>query len=158
MRWHRLAVVALSLLVGCRSPKPTDTGSVQESLDSTLREHARLAIARNVDGIVAQYTPDAVVRSNHVAPLRGHAAIRAFITQMMGTLTFDSLSYHTEHLAVYRDSAWHIVNYRFAGAMGGQAIGDSGSAFLLWTRDSSGAWRIKDDILNSQVPLTAPPR
>lgn len=157
---RRVAVLFCVALGACNPQadrERPDRAVVRQTLDSTLREHARLIVAEDVDGIVAQYTPDAVVRSNHTEPLRGRDAIRAFIAGMLASGTFDNVEYETESLAVYGDSAWHIVTYRVGGRVGNQSVADSGSAFVLWTRENGGAWRIKDDILNSRIPLTASP-
>jgi ketosteroid isomerase-like protein len=116
-----------------------------------------MIIAGNVDAIMNQYTPDAVVRSNHAQPLRGQAAIRPFVQNMLAAVAFQSLTYETEDLAVHGDSAWHVVNYGLRGTMGNQPMADSGGAYILWTRDSAGSWRIKHDILNSRLPLLPAP-
>jgi uncharacterized protein (TIGR02246 family) len=142
----------------CGAPPSADRAAVQAVLDSTLAAHGRFAIAKNVDSLLTHYTPDAVVRSNHSAPLRGEAAVRPFIGAFLADVAFSELTYRTEQLAVYGDSAWHIVNFRFAATVGGQPMADSGGAFMLWTRGTDGQWRIKEDILNSYVPLAPPAR
>lgn len=156
-RASSLAVFLLLVLAACTSGQSPDVAEIRRTLDSRLQEHSRLIIAGDIAGIMHQYTPDAVVRANHAGPLRGHAAIRSFIEGMLASMAFHSLTYHTEDLAVYGDSAWHVVSYGFTGAMGGQAMADSGSAYILWTRDNEGVWRVKHDILNSRLPLPSPP-
>jgi ketosteroid isomerase-like protein len=157
MQSRNAAVLALVVLLGCSSGTPTNWSGTRLVLDSLLQEHSRHITTGDIAGIVNQYTPDAVVRSNHAAPLRGHEAIRSFVEGMLASMSFHTLTYHTEGLAVHGDSAWHIVTFGLTGTMGNQSIADSGSAFVLWTRDRVGAWRIRDDILNSRLPLPAPP-
>lgn len=137
--------------------RSADVVATRRALDSILQVHSRLIIAGDIAGIVDHYTPDAVVRSNHAEPLHGHAAIQAFVEGMLANLAFHSLTYRTEDLAVYGDSAWHVVTYAFTGAMGGQAMADTGSAYILWTRGTEGVWRVKHDILNSRLPLPSSP-
>ena len=111
-------------------------------------------VHEDIDGLLANYTEDAVVRANYMAPLRGHAGLRGFLTQLVAVLDIPSLSYHTEGLAIYGDSAWHIVTYQMTSQLAGQPQqSDHGSAIALWVRDASGAWRIQHDIVNSSVPL-----
>lgn len=150
-------VLPLLVLVGCLPGRSTDVAQVRLSLDSITQEHSRLIIAGDIEGIVNQYTPDAVVRANHAEPLRGHSAIRASLESTLANVSFHTLTYQTEDLAVYGDSAWHVVTCGFTGAAGGQAVADSGSAYILWTRGTDGAWRVKHDILNSRLPLPSPP-
>jgi ketosteroid isomerase-like protein len=157
MQSRNAAVLALVALTGCSSATPTSRSDTRLVFDSLLQEHSRHITGGDIAGIVNQYTPDAVVRSNHAAPLHGHEAIRSFVEGMLATVTFHTLTYHTEGLAVHGDSAWHIVTFGLTGTRGNESIADSGSAFVLWTRDRVGAWRIRDDILNSRLPLPTPP-
>lgn len=141
-----------STLVACQRGSQVDVGATRGVFDSLLVLHAEHIVRQDLNGLLANYTADAVVRSNHAEPLRGHPAIRSFAEGMFASMNFHTLSYHTEGLAVYGDSAWQIVTYGLTGASGSQTVADSGSAYLLWTRDG-GRWRIKDDILNSRLPL-----
>lgn len=144
-------------LLGCQRSARIDVGATQLVLDSLLVVHARHIIREELDSLLDHYTDDAVVRSNHAVPLRGRTAIRSFIEVMFAQAEFHTLTYSTEALAVYGDSAWHILNYGLTGTMGGQPIADTGSAYALWSRDSQGTWRIKDDVLNSHLPLPQAP-
>lgn len=150
-------LLPLLLLIGCAPEKRADVADTRTVLDSLLRTHGSLIVAENLEGVMEQYTPDAVVRSNHAVPLRGHAAIRPFVQGMFANVDFQSLTYETEDLAVYGDSAWHVVNYGLRATAGNQPMADSGAAYILWTRDATGAWRIKHDILNSRLPVAPPP-
>lgn len=158
MNWFRpVVLLPLLILTACTPEPPANVEATRATLDSLLRVHSSMIIAGDLEGIMDQYTPDAVVRSNHAAPLRGHAAIRPFVQGMLANVKFQSLTYETEDLAVHGDSAWHVVSYGLSGSMGTQPMADSGSAYVLWTRDDTGAWRIKHDILNSRLPLPPAP-
>jgi uncharacterized protein (TIGR02246 family) len=157
---NRLAAIVLLpavVLTSCRPDPSTNAADTRRALESILEEHSRLIIAGDVAGILGQYTADAVVRSNHAEPLRGHAAIQAFVESMVANVSIHTLTYQTEDLAVYGDSAWHVASYGLTGAMGTQAMADSGSVYILWTRGADGTWRVKHDILNSRLPLPPPP-
>lgn len=141
----------------CQRTAEANPAAVRPILDSLLALHGQNAVKKNVDGMLAAYTEDAVVRSNHMEPLRGHAALRDFFTGLFTATEVQSLTYRTEGLAVYGDSAWQIVTYDLSlGAPGQPAQTDHGSGMALWVRDPSGAWRIKEDLVNSSVPLPAP--
>jgi ketosteroid isomerase-like protein len=150
--WLALSMLVLPL-AGCARTSAPSTAAVGPVLDSLLREHGQYAVTKNVDGLLSHYTTDAVVRSNHVEPLRGQAALRAFLSGMLAAVDIQALTYRTEGLAVYGDSAWQIATYQMAGKMANQPLSDHGSVMVLWRRDGTGAWRIQEDIVNSSVPL-----
>ena len=144
--------------VAC-APRPTaDIAATRATLDSLLALHAKHAIAEDVDAMVNTYAPDAVVRSNHMEPLRGQSALRGFFTNLFAAVDVRALRYVTEKLAVYGDSAWQISTYELrVQPAGAPEQADRGSAIVLWVRDSSGVWRIQDDVINSSVALPAVP-
>ena len=157
----RIAPLFVSLglavpMLSCQPPQ-ADVNATQIILDSLLVLHAEHIVHEDLDAVVANYTDDAVVRVNYAEPIRGQAAIRAFLAQLFDILDVRALTYQTEGLAVYGDSAWHVLAYRWTTQLPDQPEQqDHGSAMALWTRDGSGVWRIKQDILNSSVPLPAP--
>jgi ketosteroid isomerase-like protein len=157
---RRLAVIAFiaTILSACGGRPPSaDTARTRQLLDSTLAEHARLFINKDLDGLLAAYTDSPVVYSNHAPPVRGHTALRPFLESFTHGGDVRSLSYHTEELAVYGDSAWQILSYEVSVQPTGATapVADHGAGFALWVRDSAGAWRIHRDIFNSSQPLAA---
>ena len=151
---NRWCLALLVLVPACRTTPDAGPSAVRAALDRTLAHHADLAIRKDIDGLMGDYTADAIVRSNHVEPLRGQPAIRQFISQVLGAVTIRTLSYNTEELAIYGDSVWHIGTYSMTFVpSGGSEMAERGSFFALWVRDESGKWRIHRDILNSSLPL-----
>ncbi len=143
-------------MLSCQ-PSQVDVRATQAVLDSLLVLHAEHIVHEDIDALLANYTDDVVVRANHTEPIRGQADLRAFLAQLLDLLDVRALTYQTESLAVYGDSAWHVITYRWTTQLPDQPEQDDhGSAIVLWTRDASGAWQIKHDILNSSVPLPAP--
>lgn len=151
-------LVWLVILIGCTPTRGRDTAAVGHIFDSLLQAHGQFATTGNVNGLVGHYATDAVMRSNHVEPLRGQAAVRSYLGGVLGAVHIDSLTYQSEGVALYGDSAWQIVSYRLFGKMNGQPLTDHGSGFILWQRQPDGTWRIEQDIVNSSVPLSAPPK
>jgi len=156
---NRLAAgVALgtALLISCKpAPDPAD---VQRVLDSLLRDHARLFVAGQADSLLAVYTDDPVVYSNHAPPVRGRTDLRVFLEAFTSAGDVRSLEYQTRELAVSGDSAWQIVTYRVSFVPTGatEAVADSGTGFALWLRRPDNVWLIHRDIFNSSVPLPVP--
>lgn len=154
---HRIGSILLAAsLLSCRSTPAIDVSATKSVLDSLLAEHGRHAVQEDIDAVLGLYTDDIVLRSNHMEPIRGKAALRAFFGQVFGAGNTRSLTYRTEELAIHGDSAWHIIEYEMtAQPTGRPAQTDHGSVIALWIRDSAGAWRIHRDIVNSSVPLPA---
>jgi ketosteroid isomerase-like protein len=150
-----LAVGALA----CGKSPQRDLATTRAALDSLLALHAEHAIAKNVEAMVNTYAADAVVRSNHMEPLRGRPALRAFFTNLFAAVDVRALKYTTEKLAVYGDSAWQVSTYELkVQPAGAPEQVDRGSAIVLWVRDSTGAWLIQDDVINSSLPIRPVPR
>ena len=147
----------LLLFFACRGSQPA-TPVTSAVFDSLLALHAQHAIAEDLDGVVNGYTEDAVVRSNHMEPLRGRDALRSFFTGLFGSVNVRSLTYRIDKVATYGDSAWLVGTYELSVEVPGAPLqSDHGSVFALWVRDSAGVWRIHDDVVNSSVPLPGPP-
>jgi ketosteroid isomerase-like protein len=151
-----IVIVLAFVSLRCSAPNRSDVTGTRTQLDSLLALHAAHFIAKDINAIANAYTEDAVVRSNHMQPLRGRAAIRDFVTTLLATVDIRTLKYTTEKIAVYGDSAWQIMTYELsAQSRGGPLQSDRGSAIDLWVRDTAGIWRIQDNVINSSVPLPA---
>ena len=152
-----VAIAVAVAVVGCTSTPRTRNTPTTATFDSLLAAHAAHFIAKDIDAIANAYTEDAVVRSNHMDPIRGRAALRAFAQQLLAGVEIKALTYRTEKIAVYGDSAWQISTYDLtAQAAGSNPQTERGSAIDLWVRDSLGVWRIQDNVINSSLPLPAP--
>lgn len=159
MRQILCSLALTTCAVSCRAGPPTDDAATRAVLDSLLAEHGQHAIREDIDAVLALYTDDIILRSNHMEPIRGKGALRSFFVQVFGAVDTRSLTYQTEELAVYGDSAWHIAEYEMTAQPTGAPVqSDRGSVFALWTRDATGTWRIHRDIVNSSVPLSQPAR
>jgi ketosteroid isomerase-like protein len=160
MSRSRFVGLALLTLTSCSAPQPSvDTADVRAAIDSTLEHHAQLFRSKDVAALLAAYTDSPTVYSNHTLPVRGRGALEPFLSAFIHGGNIISLSYTTEELAVYGDSAWQILTYRVSVQPTGATavVSDSGAGFALWLRDAAGGWRIHRDIFNSSVPLPASP-
>lgn len=154
---ERLGPLVAMALCACQPTTPPDVSLVQTELDSVLAHHANLLIEEDLDAVMELYSATAIVRSNHVEPLRGREAIRSFIGGWFANVEFTQLEYHTEELAVFGDSALQIGSYEALVNVGGQVMPDKGNFFALWVRDADGLWRTHRSIFNSPLPLPGQP-
>ena len=151
------AFVVAGCLTSCSGSTQADSSGVGAALDSLLALHAQHAVREDIDAVLDIYTEDAIIRSNQKEPIRGHAALRAFFTEVFRNVDTRSLTYRTEEVAVHGDSAWQIATYeRTTQPLGQPEETDRGSIIALWIRDAAGAWRIHQDAVNSSMPITAP--
>ena len=154
--------VALLLFLAIACParqSSTDVAAVRRSLDSTLVIHAQHFALDDPDSLASAYAEDAVVRPAHMEPLSGRAAIRTGLEGWLKAAPVKSVAYRTEDLAVYGDSAFHIVSYdAVVQPSGGADLADHGTCVLFWVRQTSAGWKIHRSTCNSSVPLPAPGR
>lgn len=151
--------LALILIAGftadCGAGPRDDATATRATLDSILAEHGRRAVLEDLEGILSDYTRNAIVRSNHREPIRGQAELRAFFTGVFQAVETRSLTYNTEELTVRGDSAWQIFTYRMTVQPQGESeVTDHGSGAALWLRDGEGTWRIHHDVVNSASPVS----
>jgi ketosteroid isomerase-like protein len=150
-----MLLAGVGFTFACRSPRP-EVAVTPAVFDSLLAVHSRHAVAEDLEAVINGYTEDAVVRSNHMEPLRGRPALRTFFTNLFAAVDVRSLNYKTEKLSVHGDTAWIVATYDLGvQAPNAPVQTDRGSAFALWLRDSAGVWRIHDDIVNSSMPIPA---
>ena len=152
-----LVVSAVASACAAGGPVP-DADAVRAALDSMHVEHVSAYLAEDVDAVMEIYTDEPVIRSNHVEPLRGRAAVREFISRFFTAFDVQKLEYGIDELAVHGDSAYAIGTVEATvRTADGALVEDRGSYMVLYVRDPSGAWRSHRGVFNSSVPLTPLP-
>lgn len=154
-------IKGLLFLIGCgvagacaAGASGPDVDAVRAELDSMHVEHAAAYVREDLDAIMEIYTENPVVRSNHVAPLRGREAIREFIGRFFSTVDVQRIDYVTDELAVHGDSAYAIGTFEATvSTPDGALVEDRGSYMVLYVRDSDGSWHSHRGVFNSSVPL-----
>ena len=112
--------------------------------------------AGNTDGVLAQYTQDAVVMPPGSPLLRGHAAIKAYLAKEIAGAQAGGVKFafgDVNDVGVKGDTAWHAGTYAITDK--GGATLDTGGYMEVW-RKSGGKWHIIRDIWNSSTPPPAP--
>jgi ketosteroid isomerase-like protein len=119
-----------------------------------LVEHAKVLTQEDLDAAMHFYSADPVIRPNHAAPQRGRDDVRRFIEGWFKILNFQRVTYTTEEVAVFGDTAVAIGSVDAeVQPEGGAAASDRGSYMVLLVRDSAGGWRSHRAVFNSSLPL-----
>ena len=125
---------------------PLPSVTLPPALDRVLRDYERAWRSRDVDALVALFTPDGFVLQPERPPARGRAALaEVYPGQGGGPLRLRALAYATA------DTVGYIV-----GAYGyGNDPADAGKFTLTLRRARDGRWLIASDMDNGNAP---PPR
>jgi len=153
-----IAAFALALNpLACESPERSRSpvADVRASVDSILAAHAEHFRTADIDGLVGAYTENTVVRPAGMAPVRGRTALRTAAAEWIAAAPVKSLTYATEDLSVFGDTAFHIAS--FTGTVQPRGSADmaiEGSCALVWVRDARLGWKVERSLCNSGPAIT----
>jgi ketosteroid isomerase-like protein len=144
------AVVVLVLLAGC-APS-VDVEQERTALMNTDREMAQAA--NDTDKFVAFYAPDASFYPSGMPLVKGPAAIREFMAQIMALPGFAlQISATNTQVSAAGDLGYITGTYELAFTGGVE----KGKFVTVWRKQPDGAWRVVEDIFNADTPPPAPP-
>lgn len=145
-------VVLSCVLLSCQpQPQATNVEEIKKAIqDADARQVAAFA-SKNVDAMVANYAPDAVILAPNAPMVSGRDNIRSFFQEMSGMM--DSFTFGLTQFDASGDLAYEIGTY--AGSFGG--VADKGKYATVWKKQADGKWMIVVDIFNTDLPAPAPP-
>ena len=157
-----LAVVALAMCVGLVSlPSEAQTAKALSQADVTkINELSEIlvkaALAKDWATHADLYTDDAVVIPPNEPPVKGRAAIRAWLEKFppITEFKFDNVKVEGRD-----DLAYVVGTYAFTLAPPGAPgpVKATGRYVEIRRRQPDGKWLIAVDIFNSDLPIAAPP-
>ncbi|MGH8253929.1 MAG: YybH family protein, partial [Steroidobacteraceae bacterium] len=108
------------------------------------------------DKIVALYAEDAIMMPPDYTSLKGHAAMKQYLTTDMAAAKAAGVSFalDTDAGGVSGDLGWHSGTFHVAGANGASVA--TGKYVEVW-RKADGKWLIIKDIWNNDAPAAAAP-
>lgn len=111
---------------------------------------------KEIDRIVAFWTDDALVYPPGMPPLRGHAAIRAYVEEALAIPGFRITWASSEaHLSPDGQMAYLLgVNTVTLPGPARETVTTRGRAVTVWRREPDGNWRCAVDIWNTGPPET----
>jgi uncharacterized protein (TIGR02246 family) len=126
------------------SSDPTEISARSAEWDSAMN-------ARDIDALAALYTDDARLLAPNAAMSVGQDSIRAAFGGMIDVGLKVKLT--SIEMRVSGDIGHNVGQYVLSAA--GKAI-DNGKFVETWERGADGAWRISNDIYNSDRPVDEP--
>jgi uncharacterized protein (TIGR02246 family) len=167
MRALRLAVVLpLVMAIGCttepadqatadKAAAPTeDVATVRQAIEAANANQANGFKAGNIDGIVANYTPDAMVMMTGQASMVGAAAIREGLTGWLSQGPITDFVLTTGDVMLADDLAIETGTFTLTQKpKDGAAMTDKGKYISVWKKQADGSWKIVRDIANSDIPM-----
>ena len=133
--------LAALILGGCAATRPAPAASA--SVEAAFEHYCELLRAMDHAGIAAMFTADGEVANPGAAPVRGPAAIDAFLQGFSG---YQVLSYTTDEVrtVVSGDSAdLTAIFHQRVRVPQGKVVEVSGRLAARWTRAGGGPWLVQ---------------
>lgn len=151
-----LALALATAVAACGPPAPpaVDLEAEGEALMQLSRDWSDVAATGDIDAIVAFWADDAVLMPPGGPPVRGKAAIRAYVEaaqQVPGfAISWEPLEVH---VAESGDMAYMIEqNVTTVHDELGNPVVTYGKGVTVWRRQADGSWKNVVDIWNEEPP------
>ena len=150
-----IACVFAALLGGCAAPKPVvDAAAIKAKITDLNQRYAAAVAAKDLDGLLGQYAPDARVLPANGPRADGHDAIRGAWTGFLNTPGL-SLAFTSSDVTVSEagDMAIDIGAYQMSmTGPGGQPVADVGKYVTIFKKVGD-EWKISVETFNSDMPV-----
>lgn len=150
--------------LACASPQeeslPRDLSVVRTELDTLWAHYSAAAIAGDADAVAQLYSDSAYVAESGLPTVRGKAALRSVVKDVLGSVRFLEVSVRPELTETAGDRVLQFGTYRDVLQQSGQpARVVVGRFSAVLKRDSTTAWRVSRLIVvaDSTVPLSVKP-
>jgi ketosteroid isomerase-like protein len=152
-----LAASALALLLSGCADTPKDTRVADQNTIRALdAAWSKSAAAKDLDGTVGYYAPDASVLAPNAPIASTPADIRAGWNAILGPDS--SISWQANKVEVSRSSDLAYIQgiYQLTtkDAAGNPSI-DRGKFVEVWKKQADNSWKVVSDIFNSDMPVKA---
>ena len=147
-----LAAIGLAVLASAASGQTKD----EQALRALSEQWQRDVAAQNVDNIIANYAPDAVVMMSHIRPVTGTPAIRGMWAEAVKTPGLKLQWTPTKIEVVSPTVATEYGTYTESYDTPQGKATDAGDYVTIW-RKINGKWRVALDAPVTSTPLPTPP-
>jgi len=151
--------------LACASPRqespPPDLNVVRTELDTLWAHYSAAVIAGDAEAIAQLYTDSAYVVESGLPTIRGKAALRSVVKDVLGGVRFLQASIQPELTEPAGDRVLQFGTYRDVLQQSGQpAAVVMGRFTAVLQRDSTSLWRVSRlmAVADSTVPLSVKPR
>lgn len=149
------ALLAATMLAACAAPGPTFTAEDEAAVRQNLDDYTALTMARDWDGIVALYAPEAVRFAPNEPPVP-YAAMRGWLEAYPAITAFEA---PTTTLDASGDLAVATGTFALTLTLPGvpEPINDNGKWFVVLKKQGDGTWKRTFDGWSSNNPAQASP-
>ena len=162
---RRLTFGAALLGFACASPQrespATDLAVVRSQIDSVWTKYSAAAVGGDADGITQLYADNAYVVESGLPTIRGNAALRSVVKEVLGGVRFLESSIRPELTEIAGDRVLQFGTYRdVLQSTGKSAEVVVGRFAAVLLRDSTSSWRVSRliAVADSTVPQIAKPQ
>ena len=150
-----LAAAALLVVAGCtQNSAPVDTSADVAAMHDATNAWVAAYNAGDADKIVAMYADDAIMMPPEAVSLKGHEAMKQYLTADMAASKAGGVSFEldADSGGVAGDLGWHSGAFHVSGANGASVA--TGKYVEVWHK-SDGKWLMIRDIWNTDAPAAA---
>lgn len=162
---RRMSLGMVLLTFACAAPRQEEPQSsmatVEAQLDSLWAQYIAAAVAGDAEGIARLYVDDALVIETGLATIRGGAALRSVVTDVLGAVRFIEAEIRPDMTERAGNKVLQFGTYRDVLQPTGQGVQVVNGRFgAVLQRDSTGAWRVSRlvAVADSTVPQAPPPQ
>ena len=158
--------LALLALLGC-APQNTEKASadsaaaavadpavVRSAIEAANTRAADALIKGDVETLLQNYAPDAILMMPNAPAWTGIEGIRAGGKAFFDQVTISDVKFHTTDVKVAGDLAIETgtIEMTVTPKKGGKAMTDKGKYITVWQKQADGSWKVIRDINNSDLP------
>lgn len=153
-----VTLVTFATVLGCAQPSPTPSGNTEadrQTITQVREQEIALFSAGNIDNVLAVFTDDLVLMPPNEPVLVGKDAARSWLQEMYRQFKIEGTYTSVSDLTVAGDWAFERMAFtlKLTPTGGGAAVEDVGKGFHIYRRQGDGAWKIAQDIWNSDKPV-----
>ena len=160
MKKHVLVLLAgwVCVLFGCSGGNKVDIEAEKESLRKADSDWAATLAAKDLDGFLSYFAPDAVVLPPHLPVLNGAESIRQWATTSFNFPGF-AVTWTTTAVEVADagDMGYTLGDFTFHVEINGRPLDDHGKYVTNWKKQADGSWKVVVDAFNSDVEMMPGP-
>jgi len=147
------AIASLFLLIGCANPPQVDLSAEADAIRELDRQWQAAVEAKDVEGVLSFYAPNAVKMDPNAPALVGKEHFReAFEVWLPLPEVSNAFEPDVIEVSASGDMAWDRGTYQFRMETPEGVVEDVGKYLMVWEK-IDGEWKVVAECGNSDLPL-----
>lgn len=167
-RTHLLAAAFASSLILCAcqareeaaNEATVDVAAIAGTIRSQEAEWLQAWQARDINGVLARFAPDAVAKFHPAPTMAGGEAIRSGTAPFLADSNF-RLQFSADQVRVSESGDLAYTRGHYSVTYSDQAtqrpVNEAGTYLTIWHRQADGSWKVVEDMASADPPGAAPP-